>query len=95
MLPCWPSETDGLEEKYGRKFSLGERLADRVSGAVGSWSFVLTQTAALMTWVVNANFLDNDPIRSPAHPLLFLGQCGSKTNAIGCGEQVSDKQNPS
>ena len=38
-LPCI-SQPD-LEEKYGRKFTFGERLADRVSNAVGSWAFVM------------------------------------------------------
>jgi hypothetical protein len=43
-LPCFGGPD--IEERFGRKFTLGERLADRVSSAVGSWGFVWSDNRA-------------------------------------------------
>jgi uncharacterized membrane protein len=37
-------------DRYGKEF--GERSADCVSSAVGSWTFIIVQTCALVTWLV-------------------------------------------
>lgn len=32
--------------------SLGDRLADKVADGIGSWSFILVQTAIVLMWIV-------------------------------------------
>ena len=69
-LPCFPS-VPSIDERFGRKFTFGERLADRVSGAVGSWPFVCTQTVALFSWILfNVLFNGPDPF-----PFILLNLC--------------------
>jgi uncharacterized membrane protein len=41
-----------IDERYGRKFTVGEKVADAVSLAVGSWRFVVIQSSMLISWLV-------------------------------------------
>ena len=34
------------------EFSLGDRVADRVAATMGSWPFIIIQTAILVVWIV-------------------------------------------
>ena len=51
-----PTGVSSLDNRYGRKFTLGERVADAVSQTMGSWRFVITQSTFLAIWlVINAS----------------------------------------
>ncbi len=39
-------------ESTGRTFSFGDRVADRVAATMGSWSFIIIQSALLAVWIV-------------------------------------------
>ena len=46
---------DSLDNRYGRRFTLGERVADVVSQTMGSWRFVIVQSLFLLAWLaINA-----------------------------------------
>ena len=43
----------GLRKNRGRsQLTLGQRIADTVAATMGSWSFILIQSAALLIWIV-------------------------------------------
>jgi uncharacterized membrane protein len=53
--------------------TLGERVADRVSGNVGSWPFIITQTLLLAAWIVANAFLIRDWLGGkPFDPYPFI-----------------------
>ena len=37
--------------EHEQRLSLGQRIADRVTAAVGSWPFILTQSGLLIAWI--------------------------------------------
>jgi uncharacterized membrane protein len=40
-----------MEKESARVRSKGDRLADRLAGAVGSWTFLIAQTVVLSVWI--------------------------------------------
>ena len=38
--------------EYIARMTLGERVADRLAAVVGSWPFILVQSAVLLIWIV-------------------------------------------
>ena len=38
--------------KYKNKLSFGQRLADSVASGMGSWKFIIAQTAIVFIWVI-------------------------------------------
>jgi len=61
-----------IEKRFGRKFSLGERVADRVSAAVGSWNFVIVQSLCLATWIVLNVLIGEDGGAPDPYPFILL-----------------------
>jgi uncharacterized membrane protein len=49
--------------------SLGERAADWIADAVGSWRFILTQSALLLAWLL---FNALSPARVDPYPFILL-----------------------
>jgi uncharacterized membrane protein len=43
--------------RHFRRRTLGERVADAVTGRVGSWPFIILQSAILFVWIVVNGFL--------------------------------------
>lgn len=41
-----------VNEVMEQRMSLGERVADRVAARVGSWPFIIVQSAVLFAWIV-------------------------------------------
>src|SRR5436309_16114676 len=41
-----------INELYDESLTLGERIADRVAAAVGSWPFIIVQSIFLAGWIV-------------------------------------------
>lgn len=58
-------------EKHISTSSLGGRIADRVVGAMGSWAFILGQSAFVAVWVV-LNLLSIVPFRWDIYPFIAL-----------------------
>jgi uncharacterized membrane protein len=53
--------------------TLGERVADAVAGRVGSWPFILTQSAILFAWILLNAFIIRDWIGGkPFDPYPFI-----------------------
>lgn len=44
--------TRNVEESYEQRLTFGERLADRMAGFAGSWTFILLFLAVLILWMV-------------------------------------------
>lgn len=58
---------------YGDERTLGERTADTVAAGVGSWPFILIQSALLITWIVANGVLIRDWIGGePFDPYPFI-----------------------
>ena len=38
--------------KYKNKLSFGQRLADSVASGMGSWKFIIAQTAIVFIWII-------------------------------------------
>lgn len=57
----------------GQGRTLGERLADGVTGGVGSWPFIITQSVLLAAWIVVNAFLIKDWLGGkPFDPYPFI-----------------------
>lgn len=57
----------------GELRTLGERIADGVAGRVGSWPFIILQSAVLGLWVVANGFLIRDWLGGrPFDPYPFI-----------------------
>ena len=52
-----------VNRRFREEASLGERVADRVTDFIGSWTFVAIQTAIVVTWIAGNIYLlfDFDP----------------------------------
>ncbi|HET9722839.1 MAG TPA: DUF1003 domain-containing protein [Actinomycetota bacterium] len=58
---------------HGRDRTFGERLADGVTAAVGSWPFIASQTALLGMWIVANAVLIRDWLHgAPFDPYPFI-----------------------
>ncbi len=57
----------------GAERTLGERVADTIANRVGSWPFIIVQSAILATWIVMNGFLIRDWIGGkPFDPYPFI-----------------------
>jgi uncharacterized membrane protein len=50
-MPSMPSQHPGLEPVQNTVLSFGERLADHIAKCVGSWTFIIGQSALLIAWI--------------------------------------------
>ena len=41
-----------VNEIEEERMTLGQRIADKVADTIGSWPFIITQTAILVTWII-------------------------------------------
>lgn len=71
LVKCF-SVGASIDERYGRKFSVGERVADAVSLAVGSWKFVLIQSSLLITWLILNVILARSTSAWDPYPFILL-----------------------
>ena len=55
-----PSSSSPSPPYLSHSFSLGQRVADRVSAVIGSWRFVLTQSLCICVWLL-VNLLTATP----------------------------------
>jgi len=51
--------------------SFGERLADRMSGVLGSWTFIITQTIFMVVWII-FNAVAIFKLHWDPYPFIFL-----------------------
>jgi uncharacterized membrane protein len=40
------------KDASGLEFSMGDRIADKVAATMGSWNFIIIQTAILIVWII-------------------------------------------
>ena len=67
-----PSASPVNVRHYERR-TLGERVADSVAASVGSWPFIVTQSALLAAWiVVNGLIIGNWVAGKPFDPFPFI-----------------------
>ena len=58
---------------FGKRRTIGERLADGVAGRVGSWPFIIVQSLLLGLWIVANGFLIRDWLGGrPFDPYPFI-----------------------
>jgi uncharacterized membrane protein len=59
--------------RHFQRRTLGERVADTVTGRVGSWPFIIVQSLLLTAWIVANGFLIRDWIGGrPFDPYPFI-----------------------
>lgn len=51
---------------------LGARVADRVTGFLGSWRFLIIQTIVVVLWIAGNAFLLSQPSRFDPYPFILL-----------------------
>src|SRR5690242_19001539 len=61
----WPAS-------HAAKQSVGDRIADRVAAFIGSWAFIIGQTAVMAVWVVVNTLAVFGVIRFDEYPFVFL-----------------------
>ncbi len=67
-----PSASPVNVRHYERR-TLGERVADGVAAGVGSWPFIVTQSALLAAWIViNGLVIENWVAGRPFDPFPFI-----------------------
>lgn len=47
-----PHKTQNVNTIHDERLTFGDRVADRVAASMGSWRFVIIQSAILATWIV-------------------------------------------
>jgi uncharacterized membrane protein len=58
---------------FGARRTVGERLADSVTGRIGSWPFIIVQSLLLAAWIVANGFLIGDWLGGkPFDPYPFI-----------------------
>ncbi|MDI1352452.1 MAG: DUF1003 domain-containing protein [bacterium] len=70
-----------LDTKSNEKWSLGERLTDKIAGFGGSWSFLILFSLFLLLWIVSNSFLYWFKPIDP-YPFIFLNLILSCVAAI-------------
>jgi uncharacterized membrane protein len=65
--PSFHEPSSASPAYYPRSLTLGQRVADRISSIMGSWTFVLTQSFSLLLWIM-LNIL----LPSPYDPYPFI-----------------------
>ncbi|MDZ4230001.1 MAG: DUF1003 domain-containing protein [Candidatus Veblenbacteria bacterium] len=51
LTPRHTSHGPTWHDKHQESLSLGQRLADSLAGAMGSWKFIITQTLIVILWM--------------------------------------------
>ena len=57
---------------HAEKQNTGDRIADRVAAFIGSWVFIIGQTAVMTVWVLVNTLAVFGVIRFDAYPFVFL-----------------------
>ncbi|HEV2336710.1 MAG TPA: DUF1003 domain-containing protein [Stellaceae bacterium] len=57
---------------HAEKQSAGDRIADRVASLIGSWAFIIGQTAIMVAWVLVNTLAMFGIIRFDEYPFVFL-----------------------
>jgi uncharacterized membrane protein len=67
--PARPVYRHPVNKEFIDDAPIGERIADRVTGFMGSWTFIVIQTAVVAAWVIGNVYLlfHFDP-----YPFIFL-----------------------
>ena len=50
-MPNEPANLKTWHEKHREKLSFGQRVADRLAHVMGSWAFIIIQTAIVLMWM--------------------------------------------
>jgi uncharacterized membrane protein len=58
-----------VNRKFIEEASLGERIADRVTGFIGSWRFIFIQTVIVLIWIAGNVYL---LFRFDPYPFILL-----------------------
>ena len=59
-------------ESHAERLTAGDRIADRVAAFIGSWKFIIGQTAIMVVWIVVNTLALFGFIRFDAYPFVFL-----------------------
>jgi uncharacterized membrane protein len=59
-------------EAHAEKQNPGDRIADRVASFIGSWAFIIGQTAVMAVWIVVNTLALFGFIRFDEYPFVFL-----------------------
>jgi uncharacterized membrane protein len=59
-------------ESHAKRRTTGDRIADRVAAFIGSWKFIIGQTAIMVVWIVVNTLALFGVIRFDEYPFVFL-----------------------
>jgi uncharacterized membrane protein len=59
-------------ESHAKRRTTGDRVADRVAAFIGSWKFIIGQTAIMVVWIVVNTLALFGVIRFDEYPFVFL-----------------------
>jgi uncharacterized membrane protein len=59
-------------ESHAKRRTTGDRIADRVAAFIGSWKFIIGQTAIMVVWIVVNTLAVFGVIRFDEYPFVFL-----------------------
>ena len=59
-------------ESHAKRATRGDRVADRVAAFIGSWKFIIGQTAIMVVWIVVNTLALFGFIRFDEYPFVFL-----------------------
>ena len=59
-------------ESHAQRLTSGDRIADRVAAFIGSWKFIIGQTAIMVVWIVVNTLALFGFIRFDEYPFVFL-----------------------
>jgi len=66
----FPSNISSHVQGYARGLTTGQQISDAVAKTVGSWKFILIQSACIFVWIVY-NLISNTNARDP-YPFILL-----------------------
>jgi uncharacterized membrane protein len=59
-------------ESHAKRATPGDRVADRVAAFIGSWKFIIGQTAIMVVWIVINTLALFGFLRFDEYPFVFL-----------------------
>ena len=59
-------------ESHAKRQTRGDRVADRVAAFIGSWKFIIGQTAIMVVWILVNTLAVFGVIRFDEYPFVFL-----------------------
>ena len=59
-------------ESHAERATTGDRIADRVAAFIGSWKFIIGQTAIMVVWILVNTLALFGFIRFDEYPFVFL-----------------------